>query len=193
MSLKLGDLQYVPEHHLPAAFTVYRVQRATARPGALVIGALKLAPAGLLSSRFDITAHPVGYFAEGPETAVYEALARREALSLSMSSLATRQLLALQSTRTLRLADLRPHAPTWPFLQSLRYALTQHIAADADSQGYEGLLYRSAQHYGQDCLLLFGPAWALKLAWRVPLVNPAGGLHRAAAAAVLGSQISLVP
>lgn len=192
--MKLGDLQYVPEHHVPIAFTLYRVQRAAARPGTVAIGALKLAPAGLLASRFDLTAHPVGYFAEGPETAVYESLARREALSLPLSIVATRQLLAMQSTRSMRLADLRPHTSTWPFLQSLRYASTQQIAADADSLGYEGVLYRSAQQYGQDCVTLFGPALsALKLVRRVPLVDAMGGLHRAVANALLGSQVPLVP
>jgi hypothetical protein len=192
--MKLGDLQYVPEHLVPLAFTVYRVQRAAARPGTVIVGALKLAPAGLLASRFDLAAHAVGYFAEGPETAVYESLARRESLSLSMSTLGARQLLAMQSTRTLRLADLRPHAATWPFLQSLRYPLTQQIAADAVGLGYEGLMYRSAQQYGHDCMALFGPALAaLKLVKRLPLVDASGGLHRAAANALLGSQVPLVP
>jgi len=192
--MKLEDLQYVPEHRLATAFTVYRVQRAAARPGTARVGALKLAPAGLLAARFDLPDHVVGYFAEAPETAMYESLARREALSLSLAAVGARQLLAMQSTRSLRLADLRPHVSTWPFLQSLRYALTQQIAADAHRQGYEGLVYRSAQQHGQDCLALFGPALgALKLVKRVPLVDAAGGLHRAVANAILGSQVPLVP
>jgi hypothetical protein len=100
----------------------------------------------------------------------------------------------MQSMGTLRLADLRPHVSTWPFLQSLRYAVTRRIAADAHSQGYEGVLYRSAQQYGQDCLALFGSALsALKLVRRVPLVDASGCLHRAAANALLGSQVPLVP
>jgi len=41
--MKLATLQYVPETVLPTAFTLYRVQRARARPGTVTIGALKLA------------------------------------------------------------------------------------------------------------------------------------------------------
>lgn len=192
--MKLEDLQYVPEYRLAAAFTVYRVQRSAARPGTVTVGALKLAPAGLLAARFDLPGHAVGYFAEAPETAVYESLARREASSLSLATVGARQLLAMQSTRTLHLADLRPHVSTWPFLQSLRYAITQQIAADAHEQGFEGVMYRSAQQYGQDCLALFGAALgALKLVRRVPLVDAEGGVHRAVASAVRGSQVPLVP
>lgn len=192
--MKLQDLQYVLEHHVAAGASVYRVQRSVARPGSVVVGALKLAPPGLLISRFDLVAHAVAYFADTPETAIYESLARREAMSLSLNVVGARQLLTLQATRSLRLADLRPHASTWPVLQSLRYALTQQIAADANGLGYEGVVYRSAQQYGQDCLALFGPSLsALKLVRRIPLVDPSGGLHRAVANALRGSQVPLVP
>src|SRR5689334_15118805 len=107
--MKLEDLAFVPEHAVPASMTLYRVQRSTSRPGTVTIGSLKVPPAGTLSGRFDLSSLPVGYFAEAPETAIYESLARREALGLSLSVVAKRRLLALQTRRTLRLADLRPH------------------------------------------------------------------------------------
>jgi hypothetical protein len=192
--LKLHDLHHVPDTALPEAYTLYRVQRVATRPGTRRVGALRLAPAGLLASRFDVPKAVVGYFGEGPDTALYESMARREATSLSLAMLAGRQLMAMQSTRTLRLADLRPHVSSWPFLQALRYAQTQAVAADALRLGFEGLMYRSAQHYGRDCIALFEPCLAdLKLVWRAPLINDAGGLHRAAAQAIEGSQIPVVP
>ncbi|MFT3664554.1 RES family NAD+ phosphorylase [Piscinibacter sp.] len=192
--MKLSDLAYVPEHNLPAALTLYRVQRSTSRPGTVRVGALRLPPAGTLAGRFDLARVAVGYFGEAPETAVYEALARREVTSLSVSLLTQRSLLALQTQRTLRLADLRPHAPSWPFLQSLRLHLTQQVADDAHKLGFEGVIYRSAQQYAHDCYAIFGPALrALKLIGSVRLVNPAGGLHRCVTAALIGSQVPLVP
>lgn len=77
-----------------------------------------------------------------------ESLVRREAVSLSLSNAASRQLLCLRATHPVKLLDLRQHAASWPVLQSLRFAVTQQIAAGAESEGFEGIAYRAAQHHG---------------------------------------------
>ena len=192
--MKLQELSYVPEHELPAASTFFRIQRVRSRPGTQAVGPLRLSPPGTLSGRFDLAQHLVGYFAEGPETSIYETLARREAVRLSLADIGRRRLLALQTRQTLRLLDLRPHAPSLPVLQSLRFNETQQIAEDAFRLGFDGLIYRSAQHYGHDCYALFEPVLGqLRLLWRKPLVDPSGGLHHALLAALRGSQVPLMP
>lgn len=192
--MKLHDLQYLPPVTLAAAQTVYRVQRTRARPGAVSIGALKLAPAGDLSGRFALATSASGYFAESPETAVYESLVRREAVSLSIGNAARRQLLCLRTARPMLLLDLRQHASSWPVLQPLRFSATQEVAAEAAAAGFEGIAYRSAQHYGQDCFVVFGSGLeAFRPAWRKALLLPDGSMHQALATAIRGGQIMLTP
>lgn len=89
--MKLHDLQYLPPVTLAASQTVFRVQRTKARPGGASIGPLKMAPVGDMSGRFALATTETGYFAESPETAIYESLVRREAVSLSLSNAANRQ------------------------------------------------------------------------------------------------------
>jgi hypothetical protein len=192
--MKLHDLQYLPPVSLAASQTVYRVQRTRARPGAVTVGVLKIAPIGDMSGRFALPQTETCYFAESPETALYESLVRREAVSLSLSNAARRQLLCLRTTRPLALLDLRPHAASWPVLQSLRFPVTQAIAAGALAEGFEGIAYRSAQHHGQDCFVVFGHGLkSFRLVWRKALMLPDGAMHQALAAAVRGGQIMLVP
>lgn len=79
-------------------------------------------------------------------------------------------------------------------LQSLRFSVTQEIAAGALAERFEGIAYRSAQHYGQDCFVIFGAGLkSFKLVWRKALVLPDGTMHQALAAAVRGGQIVLAP
>lgn len=192
--MKLHDLQYLPPVTLAASQTVYRVQRAKARPGAVTVGPLKMAPIGDMSGRFALTNTETGYFAESPETAIYESLVRREAVSLSLSNAASRQLLCLRTTRPVQLLDLRQHVASWPVLQSLRFTVTQEIAAGAEAEGFEGIAYRSAQHYGQDCFVVFGAGLkSFKLVWRKALVLADGSMHQALATAIRGGQIMLAP
>lgn len=192
--MKLHDLQYLPPVTLAASQTVYRVQRIKARPGAVLIGPLKMAPIGDMSGRFALAKTETGYFAESPETAIYESLVRREAVSLSINNAAGRQLLCLRAMRPVQLLDLRQHASSWPVLQSLRFSATQEIAAEAMAAGFEGIAYRSAQHYGQDCFVVFGAGLkAFKLVWRKALLLPDGSMHRALATAIRGGQILLAP
>ena len=192
--MKLHDLQYLPPVTLAASQTVYRVQRIKARPGAVSVGPLKLSPIGDMSGRFALAKTVTGYFAESPETAIYESLVRREAVLLSLSNAASRQLLCLQTTRPVALLDLRPHAASWPVLQSLRFRVTQEIAAGAFAEGFEGVAYRSAQHYGQDCFVVFGSALkSFRLVSRKALVLPDGSMHQALSAAIRGGQMMLAP
>jgi hypothetical protein len=192
--MKLQDLQYLPPITLAGSQTVYRIQRIKARPGAAAVGPLRMAPIGDMSSRFAVATTEGGYFAESPETAIYESLVRREAVSLSISDAASRQLLCLRTTRPVQLLDLRQHASSWPVLQSLRFSATQEIAAEALAAGFEGIAYLSAQQYGQDCFVVFGSSLkAFKLVWRKALVLPDGSMHQALAAAIQGGQIVLAP
>jgi hypothetical protein len=189
--MKLQDLQYLPPITLATSKTVYRVQRIRARPGAASVGPLKIAPIGDMSSRFAVA---TADFAESPETAIYESLVRREAVSLSISNASSRQLLCLRTTRPVQLLDLRHHASSWPVLQSLRFSATQEIAGEALAAGFEGIAYRSAQQYGQDCFVVFGAGLKVfKLVWRKALVLPDGSMHQALVDAIRGGQIMPVP
>lgn len=150
--MKLVELQHAVDFTLPSPSILHRVQRRSSRRGSVVFGPLRVAPRGLLLNRFDLADEEVGYFAESSEAAVYETLARREATALSLASVASRVLLTLRTTEALRLLDLRLHASSWPVLQSLRYTETQELAANARDHAYDGVIYRSAQQYGSDCV-----------------------------------------
>ena len=193
--MKLADLQYVPQFDLLAPHALFRIQATRTRRGTVKVGRVLLAPSHQMIGRFDIHGVPVGYFAESPETAAYEALCRRESMGLSVSVLAKRSLLCLQTTAPLKLLDLRPHAQSWPVLQSLRFEHTQAVAAETFAQGFSGIAYRSAQQYGMDCYAIFGDALKiLKPAWTEPLLEPGtGNFHRTVASALEGSRITLVP
>jgi len=195
--MKLADLQYVPHFDLLAPQALFRVQHSRASAGTVKVGnrLLLLPPSHLLSGRFDIAGQPVAYFAERPETAVYEVVCRREAKGVSMALMAKRSLLSVQTSAKITLLDLRPHTTTWPVLQSLRFDQTQALAAQAFDHGFSGIVYRSAQQYGMDCFALWGTA--LTVLQRVslePLVEPAtGNLHGALAMGLAGSLVPLLP
>lgn len=192
--MNLTDLEYLNTCTIPAGQTFFRTQRARATRQTVRRGPLKLAPAGVMSGRFDLADVPTAYLAEAPETALYEAVFRREVVAVSMSALGQRELLAAQLLREVQLGDLRPHAGTWPILQSLRHSQTRELAAQAHAAGFDGFIYRSAQQFGQDCIVLFDPdAASTKALWRTPLVNVAGAVNRWVAAAVRGSGVPLVP
>lgn len=192
--MNLDTFEFVPELRLPPGATLYRVQLRRARRNSQRIGPLRLAPPGLMSGRFDLHGAPVAYLAESPDTALYEAVFRREVLAVSLARLLQRSLLSLQTDASLTLADLRGHAAAWPVLQSLRFGATQTLAADLHGRGFDGIVYRSAQHHGQDCHALFGPALThLRRGWSRPLVNAGGGMHRLCVQALRGSQVPLVP
>lgn len=190
--MKLSDLEVVTTYTLAAGQSLFRVQRI--RGSALRRGPLKLAPTGLLAGRFDLPDAPCAYFGESPDTALYEAVFRREATSVSLGGLRRRQLLTAQVRRELHLGDLRAHAPSWPVLQALRFSETQELADDAHKAGFHGLIYRSAQQHGQDCVVLFDPeARVLSALSASPLVSSGDALNRWVVLAAQHSRIPLVP
>ena len=193
--MNLFTLQYAPTVVLPTSFTLYRVQRLRCRPGSIKAGALRLPPLGLCAGRFDLLTLPVGYFAETPETAAYETIARREMTMVSAAMIGQRKLMCLQTRVRLNMLDLRPHASSWPVLQSLRFKQTQSLAEDAVRAGFGGVIYRSAQQFGMDCYAIFGHALSdLKLNWSDRLIEPgSGNLHGVMLTVIQGSQIDLVP
>ena len=99
--MKLSDLTYCQEHTLPRLHSMYRIQRTRRTASTVAIGPVRLPPTGLMGGRFDLPDRPVGYFAEEPETAAYETLARREAHVLSMADLRLRSLLWVRIRRRL--------------------------------------------------------------------------------------------
>ena len=192
----LAELEGAPTVVLAANTPLFRVQRTNPRPGAVVIGALQLPPRGLLKNRFDLATDDAAYFAATEATAVYETLARREVTMLSLSGeVALRELLNMRTAAVMNLQDLRPHAPNWPVLQSLRYGVTQTLAASLRAAGSDGVVYRSAQQHGADCYVLFGAGLlsTLQLVSQAPLTNPSGQPHRVVVDALRGSQVPLVP
>lgn len=193
--MKLTHFEFAPAYTLTASLALYRVQRHTTRRGDKRIGRIRLAPAGILAGRFDLADDVVGYFAERPETAGYEALARREIRQLTMAHLAQRELMCVTVQSEIQLLDLRPHAQSWPVLQSLRFSMTQELAASARQAGYDGAIYKSAQQFGMDCMAVFGPALKhLRHAWSERLVEPGtGNLHGLVADLHRGSQIPVTP
>ena len=193
--MKLTDLEFVPSFELLAPTILYRIQRSRARRGSVRAGRILLPPSHLLSGRFDVNGVPVGYFAEAPETAVYESLCRREAVAVSMQSAALRTLLCVQTARPLTLLDLRMHASSWPVLQSLRLSHTQELAAQAQAQGFEGVIYCSAQQHSMHCFAIFaGALRGLRTLWAERLTEPGtGNLHAVLVNALKGAQLPLVP
>ena len=193
--MKLSELQFAPEHELPRHSVLFRIQRRVSRPGTAAFGVVRVAPRGNQSGRFSLVDCEVGYFAEAGETAAYEALARRESEArVSLATLPNRVLLTLTVVRPVRLLDLRPHASVWPVLQSERYAETQELAAGGCNNGFEGIIFRSAQQHGADCYALFGDSMkALRLVLKEPLALSDGILHKAVITALRGSKVRVDP
>ncbi len=195
--MKLADLHHSPHFDLLASRLLFRVQHSSARAGTVRIGTrlLLLPPSNLLAGRFDVAGQPVAYFAELPETAIYEAICRRETMGVSSALMAKRSLLSVQTTAKISLLDLRPHASSSPVLHSLRFDQTQALAAEAHAAGFFGIVYKSAQQYDKDCFALWGQALtALRRMSLENLVEPgSGNLHVALATALNGSRLPLLP
>jgi hypothetical protein len=192
--MKLSDLEHLSPYHLAQGQSLFRIQRTAVLGSAIARGPLHLAPIGSLSGRFDLAGVPCAYLAEAPDTALFEAVFRRESTGVSVAALQLRELLAVQTHAELVLGDLRPHATTWPVLQALRSSETQALAADVHQAGFKGLIYRSAQHFAQDCVVLFDPdSAATKRIWRVALASQQGAVNKWVADAARRSLVPLVP
>jgi RES domain len=140
-------------------------------------------------------AQATAYVADSAETALYESLFRREAHSCTLESLRQRALVTFETTRPLRLADLRGHEEPFPVLQSLRYEDTQQLAQDCWQQGLQGVVYASAQHPYHSCLCLFANGIAsMRRLTVTPLLAPnSNRLHKAVVNAAHGSRVPLLP
>jgi hypothetical protein len=97
--MKIAELEHAVDFTLPAPTILYRVQRRHARRGAVAVGPLRVPPRGKLFNRFDLAGDETAYFGESAETAVYETLARREAVTLAMATLVDRVLLTCRRRR----------------------------------------------------------------------------------------------
>lgn len=184
---------------LPINQILYRVQYTKAKPTSVKIGEgpLILPPSGVPFNRFDIKGQAVGYFAEAPETAVYETFCRRDIdASVSVQMICKKSLLCVQSiSRVANLLDLRLYASEWPALQANRYSMTQALAAEALNAGFAGIVYKSAQQYDRDCFALWGDVLSLfKEVSCEPLFDTHGKrLHMALGSALTGSGLPLTP
>lgn len=192
--MKLADIGTLSPHKLARGQSLFRIQRAAVIGAAVTRGPLNLAPVSSLSGRFDLEGLPCAYLAEAPDTALFEAVFRRESTGVSVSAIRRRELLAVESQSEQVVGDLRPHAMSWPVLQSLRFSETQALAAEVYQAGFSGLIYRSAQHYTHDCVILFDPDDAsMKELWRSELVNRQGAINKWVADAARRSCVPLVP
>lgn len=187
---------------LPAATTLYRVQRPAAGAGGYAVGSVRLPATPGRRGRFDLATMHVAAFALDADTAVYESFARSTARAVSLSLLGAREMLSVQTTVDIPVVDARPHAHDWPFVTAARYAATQDEADEADKvHRLFGVLYASAQRQGAQCVALFdkprGAAGSvlatLSAGTAVPLHAAPGTLHAAVVGALMGTQLPLVP
>lgn len=193
--MNLDQVLFTKSYSLHADITMFRVQRGKKHHQGDRVGALHLAPPGLLNGRFDLVNCRTAYFALAPDTACYEAVCRREAQWLSVAELRQRELIAMRVVRPLNLLSLLTVSSFLPGLQSLRFGETQSLAAQAHAEGFDGVAYLSSQQHLGTCVALFGGAMLdLKRVSRSPLIrNSSGELHPALGEAVCGSGIPLTP
>lgn len=189
---------------LPPGTELFRVQRPIPPSGASghTIGALHLPPTPGRRGRFDLGGAHVAAFALDAQTAVYETLARSAARAVSLSLLGARELLSVRTTAPIIVYDARSHAHGWPFLTAARYGATQDEADEADAaHNLFGVLYASAQRQGAECVALFDKPLSatarvlstLSGASATALLSASGALHADIVAALVGSQLPLVP
>lgn len=183
-----------PILEIPAHQVWHRVQRTSTRLNSVRIKGYVLAPTGVLTGRFDLADEPIAYLADSPETALYEAVFRREVRSYHFDRLLARSLVTFETLASLRLADLRGLEERYPVLQSMRYEISQKFAQDCRQQGLHGILYASAQHPHHSCVCLFkqGIEQTRKLTVNALVEPGTGNLLKSAANAARGSQVPIV-
>lgn len=176
--MKPTDFLRIGRHEVPLGTVLYRVQYTEVRADTIQRGPLKMYGGAALSGRFDLGDRPIAYLAELPQTALYEAVFRKNADMVRLEALVDRELIAVKTARTLLVADLRPFASHFPVLHSSRIHETQELAAAIAKTDLEGLIRQSAQQADRACIVLFDPpADAVSLLWRSPLVADDGSWH----------------
>lgn len=184
----------VPKIELPVGQVFHRVQRNVVRKGSVKINRMILPPAGIKAGRFCLANGVTAYLADSIETALYEAVFRREQKTfVALEDLRLKALGTFTSKEPLRLVDLRGFEEQYPVLQSQRIQHTQSFAEECFGECCDGILYASAQHPHHECVCLFETG-AKKLgfvqAW--PLVKPGTDiLHRAVVEAARRSGVEI--
>lgn len=168
------SVDQVPKIELPAGQVFHRVQRIKARKGSKSINRMILPPAGIKAGRFCLATGVTAYLADSAETALYEAVFRRELKTfVALEDLRLKTLGTFVSKKPLRLVDLRGLEEQYPVLQSQRIQHTQALAEECFGGGYDGILYASAQHPHHVCVCLFeNGAKKLSFVEALPLVKP---------------------
>lgn len=183
--MKILDFPNAPCAHLLARDTVlYRVQAIGGHAGEGSRPVVRMHLGRERNGRFDLAERPTAYLAVLPQTALHEAIYRKNLYELETNALDGRELLAVATTSPLNLADLRPYSAHFPVLQSVRTKETRELANDLFLNGFDGLVYSSAQQDGHLCVVLFDPPSSLfGLLWRSPLreISGSGGAWSAVA------------
>lgn len=193
--MKKTDLLSFPKYIIPENTLISRIQKKA--DNASRFGFISVPNPGSLSGRFDLISTATAYFTYEPITAVYEAICRRDAPRVSLAALQKKEIISVATTCPMNLLDTRDFTSDFPVLQSLNFGKTQEVAKFAHGEKLMGIIYRSAQQYGCDCIVLFENAIPnLKLISSDLIVNIINGdkvLHETIHAALKGSCLNLVP
>lgn len=191
--MNISDLPALQAFQLPPGHVLYRVQSTSRDPTRIFRGPLSLYGGPDRLGRFDLTHKPTAYFATLPQTALHEAVYRKNTRELKRHDLEGRELIAVATTAALSLADLRPYASHLPVLQSVRQGETRELADALLAAGFDGLICRSAQQGDHDCVILFDPPTELlRLLWRSSLTANGGSGREWSVVAALGARIPYV-
>lgn len=168
------EIKNIPIIELPPGKMFHRVQRINAQKDSVKINRMILPPVGVKAGRFCLASGVTAYLADSAETALYEAVFRRELKTfIALENLRVKSLSTFISKKVLRLVDLRELEEQYPVLQSQRIQHTQALAEKCFVAGYDGIFYVSAQHPRHECLCLF-ESGTKKLGFMeaLPLVKP---------------------
>jgi hypothetical protein len=190
--MTFDDFPTLPIHAMGASQVLFRVQTTSPQSAMTRSGAIRAYAGVERLGRFDLAAGLTVYFATSPQTALHEAVYRKNLREMSVRGVHAKELIAVATTAPVRLVDLRPYVAHFPVLQSARVEETQELADDLQGRGFDGLICRSAQQEGHDCVILFNPHPSLfRLLWRSPLSGIAGSGGAWSAVASQGARIPL--
>ncbi|OWQ92234.1 hypothetical protein CDN99_07805 [Roseateles aquatilis] len=190
--MQFCNFNYLPTLELRAGEVLFRVQRIAPTPQTPRLGPVKLQQPGGMTGRLDLSDRPTVYFARHPQTALYETHFRRNVHTVDPVALKGCELIAVKTTLRMKLVDLRPHVSDRPGLHSVRIRATQCLATDLCERGFDGLVYRSAQHADHDCVLLFDPsAESFSALWKSPLIAADGRVNSWIQVALHGAMLDV--
>ena len=112
-------LKKIPTTESPVGLVFHRVQLTKARSDSVKINRMFLPPAGIKAGRFCLQHGISAYLADSSETALYEAIFRRELkTSVALEVLRLKSLASFETKKALKLVDIRGFEEKYPFLQS---------------------------------------------------------------------------